>query len=295
MSAKRSASIGLMSSIATAEGLSLHTQEWPAAAGTARGTVLIVHGLGDHVGRYANVAAALNAAGWRVVGYDQRGHGRSEGARGVIAAPHSLLADLALAIDFFRTPAHAARMRGGPVVLLGDSMGGTVAGRFVAEALADAPAAWARPVDSLVLVSPVLAVELSPMQKLLLAVLEPLAPSLPVSAGIELDNLSHDPAIARAYHADPLVHDRITARLARFLIDGAAAVRAAAPGWRLPTLLLWGSGDRIVSPEGARAFAATSPASVVTAHEYPGLYHEILNEVERDAVLARLEGWLARI
>ena len=295
MSAKRSASIGLMSSIATAEGLSLHTQEWPAAAGTARGTVLIVHGLGDHVGRYANVAAALNAAGWRVVGYDQREHGRSEGKRGTIAAAHSLLADLALALDVLCAPADATRMRREPVVLLGDSMGGTVAGRFVAEALADAPAAWSRPVDGLVLVSPVLSVEMTPLQKLLLAVLEPLAPSLPVSAGIELDNLSHDPAIARAYRADPLVHDRIKARLARFLIDGAAVMRACAPGWRMPTLLLWGSGDRIVSPEGVRAFAAAARASMVTAHEYPGLYHEILNEVERDAVLARLEGWLACI
>ena len=295
MSAKPSASIGLMSSIVTSEGLSLHTREWPAAAGTARGTVLIVHGLGDHVGRYANVAAALNAAGWRVVGYDQRGHGRSEGKRGTIAAAHSLLADLALAIDVLCAPADATRMRREPVVLLGDSMGGTVAGRFVAEALADAPAAWSRPVDGLALVSPVLSVEMTPLQKLLLAVLEPLAPSLPVSAGIELDNLSHDPAIAHAYRADPLVHDRITARLARFLIEGAAAVRAAALGWRLQTLLLWGGGDRIVSPEGARAFAAASPASVVTAHEYPGLYHEILNEVERGAVHARLEGWLACI
>lgn len=125
-------------------------------------------------------------------------------------------------------------MRPEPVVLLGDSMGGTVAGRFVAEALADAPAAWSRPVDGIVLVSPVLSVEMTPLQKLLLAVLEPLAPSLPVSAGIELDNLSHDPAIAHAYSADPLVHDQITARLARFLMGSRGTDRDRDAGGSSP-------------------------------------------------------------
>jgi alpha-beta hydrolase superfamily lysophospholipase len=212
-----------MSSIVTAGGLSVHTRALPAAASTtARGTLLIVHGLGDHVGRYANVAAALNAAGWHLVGYDQHGHGRSGGAGGAIASARSLIVDLALAIDFLCTPADSTRIWPERVVLLGDSMGGTVGGRFFAEVLADAPAARSHPVDGLVLVSLMLDVELTPLEKLLLAVLEPLAPSLPVPAGIELDNLLHDLAIARGCRPDPLLHGRITARLARVLFDGVA-------------------------------------------------------------------------
>ena len=283
----RSAPMPDMEPLVTADGLRLFTCEWPVPG--PRGTVLVVHGLGEHVGRYAHVAAALNAAGWRVVGYDHRGHGRSEGARGVIAAADSLLADLAQVVDAARASCP------GPLVLLGDSMGGAVAGRFVAEALAAAPAPWARPVEGLVLASPALAAAMSAWQKLLLAVLGRLAPGVAVASGLDSADLSHDPEVARAYDADPLVHDRICARLARFILDAGEAVRAAAPRWTLPTLLVWGGADRIVPPEGSRAFALAAPRTHVTAHEYPGLYHELFNETEKAALLAELTRWLQRL
>lgn len=275
-----------MQPVVTADGLRLFTREWPAPG--PRGTVLVVHGLGEHGGRYAHVAAALNDAGWRVVGYDHRGHGRSEGARGVIAADDSLLADLALVADAARIAAT------GPLVLLGDSMGGAVAGRFVAEALDVAPARWSRPVDGLVLASPALAATMSAWQKLQLGVLGRLAPGVAVASGLDSGDLSHDPDVARAYDADPLVHNRICARLARFILDAGEAVRGAAPRWELPTLLVWGGADRIVPPEGSRAFALAAPRAHVTAHEYPGLYHELFNETEKAAVLAELTRWLQR-
>ena len=119
MSAKPSASIGLMSSIVTSEGLSLHTREWPAAAGTARGTVLIVHGLGDHVGRYANVAAALNAAGWRVVGYDQL----PRAIELMMALPtyDAIVADVKAAMDLLEAQKETDR---GRIGMTGFCMGG---------------------------------------------------------------------------------------------------------------------------------------------------------------------------
>jgi alpha-beta hydrolase superfamily lysophospholipase len=279
-----------MEPLVTADGLRLFTCEWPVPG--PRGTVLVVHGLSEHVGRYAHVAAALNAAGWRVAGYDHRGHGRSEGARGVIAADDSLLADLAQVVDATRASSQGPQ---GPLVLLGDSMGGAVAGRFVAEALAAAPAPWSRPVEGLVLASPALAAAMSAWQKLLLAVLGRLAPGVAVASGLDSADLSHDPEVARAYDADPLVHDRICARLARFILDAGAAVRAAAPRWTLPTLLVWGGADRIVPPAGSRAFALAAPSAHVTTHEYPGLYHELFNETEKAAVLAELTRWLQRL
>jgi alpha-beta hydrolase superfamily lysophospholipase len=270
--------------VATRDGLTLRGRAWPLEA--ARGTIVIVHGLGEHVGRYAHVAAFLNAQGWRVVGYDHRGHGRSDGARGRLAEVDDLLVDLARAVDAVRAD-HPA----GPLVLLGHSLGGLVAARFVAGALAPA-APWSRPVDALVLSSPVLQTGMSSFQKAQLAVLGPLTPNLAVGNGLSADWLSHDPAVVAAYRADPLVHDRIAPRLVRFILDGGEFVRAAASRWSVPTLLLWAGADRCVVPAGSAAFAAAAPERVVVSREFPTLFHEIFNEPEQAEVLSVVAGWL---
>lgn len=273
-----------MDTLRTADGLSLQLQHWPHAA--PRGTVQLVHGLGEHIGRYGWLAGQLNAAGWRVVGHDHRGHGRSGGRRGAIPDSRSLLADLALVLDAVRQP--------GPHVLLGHSMGGLIAARFVAEALAPRPAPWSRAVDGLVLSSPALDAGMSGFQKALLAVLGRLAPNLAVGNGLQPAWVSRDPAVVAAYTADPLNHDRITPRLVRCIVDGGALVRLRAEHWTAHTLLLWAGADRCVAPAGSAAFAAVAPRAVLTAQEFPGLFHEIFNEPERDAVVSHLLRWLAR-
>ena len=270
------------SSLRTADGLALHLRHWPGEA--PRGQVLIVHGLGEHIDRYDGVARSLNARGWSVSGYDQRGHGRSEGPRGAIAQDHSLCADLGAVIDAVRAP--------GRFVLLGHSLGGLLTARFVAEALAAAPAAWSRPVDALVLSSPALDLGMNALQKLLLAVLGPLAPGLAVNNGLKPAWISRDPAVVRAYVNDPLVHDRVTPRLVRFILDAGARVLSSAPQWTVPTLLMWAGSDRCVAPRGSAAFAAAAPPSMVQAQVFAPLYHEIFNEPERAQVLARLHAWL---
>ena len=116
-----------MESVTSTEGLKLFVQHWQPA-GAARGTVQIVHGLGEHSGRYEGVAETLVAAGWRVVAHDLRGHGRSEGPRGGIADSDSMPADVVAVMDAVR--------QSGPHVLLGHSLGGLIAARFVAERLA---------------------------------------------------------------------------------------------------------------------------------------------------------------
>jgi alpha-beta hydrolase superfamily lysophospholipase len=98
--------------------------------------------------------------------------------------------------------------------------------------------------------------------------------------------------VVAAYEADPLVHDRITGRLGLFIARQGPAVIAAAPRWTTPTLLMWAGADRCVAPAGSAAFAAAAPRDVVTAREWPGLFHEIFNEPEQDAVLAALADWL---
>ena len=274
----------MVTSVATADGLALPLRHWPAPA--ARGHVLVVHGLGEHGGRYQALAGDLNAAGFAVSTYDQRGHGQAPGARGVIPAADSLCRDLAAAID-------ALAAAGSPVtVLLGHSMGGLVAARFVAEALQPQPAAWSRLVPRLVLSSPALAAELSGWQKLQLAIGHALLPSLAQPNGLDPGWVSRDPAVVAAYTADPLVHDRISARLARFILDGGETVRALAPRWTTPTLLMWAGSDRCVAPAGSAAFAAAAPPSVVQHQVFPALAHEIFNEPERAQVIARLVQFL---
>jgi alpha-beta hydrolase superfamily lysophospholipase len=272
----------LPETLGTHDGLQLHLQSWPGTPG-AKGSVLIVHGLGEHIGRYAHVAQQLNAWGWSVLGYDQRGHGRSPGPRGALQHDDDLLHDLAAAVDLLRAA------RPGRLVLLGHSMGGLVAARFVAGA-ADAP--WVRAVDALVLSSPALDPGMSIPQKLLLASLGRLAPGLPVGNGLKPQWISRDAQVVRNYVADPLVHDRITPRLARFIVDGGEVVSERAAHWSVPTLLLYAGSDRCVAPAGSAGFAASAPQAKVAAHEFREMFHEIFNEPEQAEVLGVLHDWL---
>jgi alpha-beta hydrolase superfamily lysophospholipase len=277
---------GLNKTIDTRDGLALQLRQWPLAG--AKGTIVLVHGLGEHIGRYAHVAAFFNAQGWRVLGYDQRGHGASAGKRGRLAAADDLPADLSRVIDGVRAE------HPGPLILLGHSLGGLVAARFVAETVpaGHAPAAWARPVDALILSSPVLDTVMSPVQKLLLAVLGSTAPNLAIGNGLDPAGISRDPAVVAEYRADPRVHDRIAARLVRFIVDGGVFVRRAAPRWNVPTLLVYSGSDRLVATSGSAAFAAAAPKGVVTARVFSALFHEIFNEPERAEVFAAVAGWL---
>jgi len=272
-------------SVTTDDGIVLHLRHWQPG-GRARGTVLIVHGLGEHVGRYDPVARHLAGRGWQVAGYDLRGHGRSGGARGRIAGADDPLRDLAAVIDALGRP------DAGPLVLLGHSMGGAIAARFVAEGASPASARWHRHVGALVLSSPALDPGLGAGERLLLAVLERLAPDFAVHNGVKPRHVSRDPAVVQAYRDDPLVHDRVAARLVRFLVGAGDLTRERAPAWSTPTLLMYAGQDKLVSPDGSRAFARLAPTAVVRTRAFDALYHEIFNEPEREQVFEMLTGWL---
>jgi alpha-beta hydrolase superfamily lysophospholipase len=260
----------------TRDGTRLHLHHWPLP--DTRRIALITHGLGEHGGRHAALARWLNARGWNVVAWDQRGHGRSEGPRGALRSPEDPVTDLE---DVIRE-VNPGRQ---PLLLIGHSAGGAFAARFTLQ----------HPglVDALVLSSPAFAADLSPWQRGLLAFGNLCAPSLAQANGLDPEFISHDRAVVQAYKADPLVHNRVTARLAGTILDAGRAAVHAAPAWRAPTLLLYAGDDHFVAPRGSDAFAAAAPRDVVVAERFDALYHEIFNEGQAAVpVFDRLERWM---
>ena len=265
------------------DGLNIALYDWQLPARQRpRAVVLIVHGLGEHAWRYDALAQNLNEWDIAVRAYDQRGHGDSGGARGVLPEDDALLLDLEEVLDDTRH--HIAQPWACPLILLGHSMGGLVAATWVQRG--------GGKVDALVLSSPALDTGMSVFKRRLMHALYRLAPDLTLANGLDTRGLSHDAVVVDAYRKDRRVHNRISARLARFIDDNGPRVVAAAPGWRLPTLLLYAGADRLVRAAGSHAFAAAAPREVVRSQCLEGQFHEIFNEADPTPAYAALQDWL---
>lgn len=262
-----------------AKGIKIYAQEW-RPSGEPRGVVALVHGLGEHSGRYQHVAEALNAAGYGMIGFDLPGHGQTEGVRGH-AAYDEILDD----IDCLLAEA-GERYPGKRCFLYGHSLGGALVLYYTLKrkpnlngVIASAP--------GLEVGAPVAA------PKLLLAkVMAKLAPTFTMENGLDVNNLSHDPALVQAYKDDPLVHPRISARLGVDLLTRGSWIMSHAAEFPVPLLLIQGSGDRLVSPQANAAFARLVPADKITYKLWEGFYHESHNEPEKAQVLQVMIGWL---
>jgi alpha-beta hydrolase superfamily lysophospholipase len=251
-------------------------------AGSARGTLILLHGFGDHSGRYAEVAAWLVERGLAVYAIDQRGHGRSPGKRGHISRFAQFLSDVAALRKL------AAGDDAGPQLLLGHSFGGCVALRY----LETAPEGLAGAIVS----SPFLAVAMPvPRWKRVLAMaVGEVLPALPVATGLDVAHLSTDPAVGQAAKSDPLYHRVMTPRAYREVVAAQAAVTAEGDHIRVPVLFLLAGDDRIVSRPVAERFARGLSGDV-TVRVYDGFYHEVFNEPHRARVFRDVEAWLDRI
>lgn len=271
--------------VVAADGTDLLVRHWPADEAEAGGAwagppwahVLLVHGLGEHSGRYEHVGDQLTGAGLDVSAYDHRGMGGSGGPRGDVVHWSQYHDDLAVSLAEVRTGAHRR-----PVVLYGHSLGGLIAAGYL---LTDRP----KP-DLAVLTSPALDSTLPGWKKRLAVVAARVRPTLALANDIDGATLSRDPAVAAKTVDDPFCVKVSTVRFGAEGLAEQARVRAGAPrGFGIPTLVFHGLDDGLVP---AQASEVLDGAPLVERRTYPGLRHELHNEPEGPEVIDAVVAWL---
>lgn len=259
-------------------GLEVHWQAWLPDR-PPRAIVTIAHGGAEHGGRYAWTAAQLTARGYAVYAIDHRGHGRSGGPRAYVDRIDNAVTDLHALDELARE-----RNPGIPVFLLGHSMGGLIALAYALrhqERLA-----------GLVLSAPLAVLDANPAARLAVRALSAVAPRLPVYK-IDGTTVSRDPEVVRAYDSDPLNHrGMLPARTVGELAATVATLPDRLPELRLPILTVYGTGDRLVDNAGSLLVEQRSGSEDTTLIAYDGLYHEVLNEPERERVVADVADWI---
>ena len=263
-----------------AGGASIYFQAWlPEQA--PRAILLVVHGAAEHSGRYQRLAGHFVAHGYAVAALDLPGHGRSDGTPGYVRR----FKDYVDTLDSFQ-----CKLTEGfpllPQILLGHSMGGLISAIY----LLQNQAAFA----GCVLSGAAIKTELEPplLQLLLIRLFSLFLPKLGVLQ-LDASGVSRDPAEVEAYVNDPLVYTgKLSARKVSELFKAMAGIQANAAGISLPMLILHGEADTLAAPEGSRFLNEQIGSADKTLKIYPGLYHEIFNEPEREEVFTDILHWL---
>ena len=268
------------------QGLALPGRAW--CAENPRALVAIVHGLGEHCGRYAALAADLVAARYTVVSLDLPGHGEAPGPRGDIPS-WDKLRDTIVPAMFTASRGLEGQPLDLPVILFGHSMGGVIA--------LDHAIAHPKPLLGVVVSSPALRTAMQPWWKLALAnVARVTTPSMGFPNGLDVSGLSHDAEVVKAYKDDPLVHDKASPRFYFAFEDARQRVMRGARQLQVPTLLMQGTADRIVDPKGALEFNGAAPHGMARLLTYAEGYHELFNDgTSRENAVRDLLGWMEAV
>ena len=260
--------------------LDIFYQGWLTDA-DPKAVLLIVHGLAEHGGRYLNVVNHLVPKGFAAYAPDHRGHGRSQGQRVYVDRFTDYLDDLKTFFDLVRGW-HPDKK----IFLIGHSMGGTIG---IAYALRHQDE-----LDGLVLsgAGVKIGAGISPAIIALGKVLSTLLPKMGMIV-LDASAISRDPETVRAYEDDALVYrGKVTARLGAELIKAMQGFPDQVAQLRLPTLIMHGGADQLTDPDGSQWLYQAIGSEDKTLKIYPGYYHEIFNELEREQVLDDLEDWL---
>ena len=262
--------------------LRLHYRTWEAQRPVAG--IIVVHGIGEHIGRYEEFAAAMGGYRISTFGLDLRGHGLSEGRRGHVSRFNIMLQD----VDRFRREVQGLVDVSCPLFILGHSMGGLIVTRYLEE--------YEGVLAGGIILSPWLATAMeTPRWKVTFSTtLSRFLPAFPFGTGLDAALLSHGAGEVARYREDAMVHDRITPRLYTEMSTAMGAAMQRSDRLRVPLLFLVSGGDRIADTSRAVAFARSLQAGDVTLRVVPDAYHELLHETERAERFAEIREWITR-
>jgi len=257
----------------------LFFQKWETDS--AKLKLVIVHGLGEHSGRYGNIIKKLDGRKVSIYSYDHRGHGRSAGKRGHIDSFADYINDLNIFIDHVRLQDDSL-----PIVLMGHSLGGLIAMRYALE--------YPGKFSALVLSSAALvpAVNVPEWQKKMGGVFNVIYPSLLQSNNLNARDISHDEDVVKAYMKDPMVHDRVSIRFFFEIMKTKDECLGRAQELSMPLLVFHGTGDRIVSYTGSQRIFESASSRDKKIFLFDGMFHETMNETNKDDVLGKVTHWI---
>ncbi len=258
----------------------------PEAPPAPTAVIAVVHGYGDHGGRYTWFGEDMAARGHAVYVYDLRGHGQSTGTRGQVKRFDEYLDDTAVFLAEVRRLQPDA-----PLFLLGHSMGGLICARLAEERPDEIAASGAR---ALILSSPFLqlAEAVPPSRVVAAKAMAKMWPNHDIGNTVQAAQLSHDQSVVEAYVTDPLVHHVAPARWAAEALAAQDATMAGAERISLPLLVLYGTDDQVVDVAFIEALFARASSEDKSIERYQGFYHECLNETGREEVYQDLAAWL---
>jgi alpha-beta hydrolase superfamily lysophospholipase len=241
---------------------------------------MMIHGMGEHFGRYGHLATFFANIGFATVGMDHRGHGRSQGKRGHVPSFNHLMDDIDLL--FKKT---SERFGGLPVFLYGHSLGGNLAANYVIRRKPK--------LQGLILSAPYFKLAFEPPKwKLIMAkAMAGIYPAFTLPTELDQTALSRDPAVVAAYQTDPLVHDKISAAFFTAVNPAGLYPIDHANELEVKTLAMHGTADRLTSPDAAVEFARNNP-EMIELKLWEGFYHEIHNEKEQQQVFDYVADWL---